>query len=222
MNQTISEKAYKGLGMEGFTARWYASLTSKSIDEFKALARRVAGEIAPQSSVLEVAPGPGYFAIELVKLGVNRVTGLDISHTFVEIARRKATQAGVEVDFRHGNASSMPFENESFDFVLCRAAFKNFSQPLRSLEEMYRVLKPGGRALIIDLRKDASKRSVSEAVDAMSLGTVNTLITKLTFRSMLLKRAYTRKEFEHFLSQTKFETVEIKEDPVGLEISLQR
>jgi ubiquinone/menaquinone biosynthesis C-methylase UbiE len=116
----------------------------------------------------------------------------------------------------------MPFENESFDFVLCRAAFKNFSQPLRSLEEMYRVLKPGGRALIIDLRKDASKKSVSEAVDAMSLGTVNTLITKLTFRSMLLKRAYTKKKFEHFLSQTKFETVEIKEDPVGLEISLQR
>ncbi len=90
----------------------------------------------------------------------------------------------------------MPFQDESFDFLLCRAAFKNFAQPLLALQEMYRVLNPSGRALIIDLRKDASTASVSKAVDEMGLGTVNTLITKLTFRTMLLKRAYTRKNFE--------------------------
>ena len=45
MNTTISAKAYKGMGMEGFTARWYASLTHKSLDEFKALARRVSSQI---------------------------------------------------------------------------------------------------------------------------------------------------------------------------------
>jgi hypothetical protein len=56
-------KPYKGLGMEGAVARWYASLTKKSLEDFKALARRTAERIPPQSSVLEVAPGPGYFAI---------------------------------------------------------------------------------------------------------------------------------------------------------------
>ena len=222
MSQAISEKAYKGLGMEGFTARWYASLTSKSMNDFKALARRVGWQIAPGSHVLEVAPGPGYFAIELAKLGPCQVTGLDISHTFVEIARRNAAEAGVDIDFQHGNAASMPFDDQSFDFLVCRAAFKNFAQPLRALEEMYRVLKPGGRVLIIDLRKDASRESVSKAVDAMGLGIVNTLITKLTFRSMLLKRAYTKQDFEQFLSQTKFGSVEIKEDLTALDISLQR
>jgi ubiquinone/menaquinone biosynthesis C-methylase UbiE len=226
MNQAVAQKGYKGLGMEGFTAKWYASLTRKAIDDFRALARRVAEQIAPGEQVLEVAPGPGYFAIELAKLGAYRITGLDISHTFVEVARRNAADAGSEiasrVDFRQGNAAAMPFADESFDFLLCRAAFKNFSQPVQALQEMYRVLKPGGRALIIDLRRDASRDSVRTAVENMGLGAVNTLVTKLTFRFMLLKRAYTKREFEQFLSRTQFGPVEIREDLTGLELLLQR
>src|SRR5215472_7735109 len=105
MSHAVSEKPYRGIGMEGVTARWYASLTHKSLDDFKALARRVATEIPPQARVLEVAPGPGYFAVELAKLGRNQVTGLDISRTFVEIARRHAFEAGVKVDLRQGDAA---------------------------------------------------------------------------------------------------------------------
>jgi ubiquinone/menaquinone biosynthesis C-methylase UbiE len=222
MNYEISEKAYKGFGMEGFTAKWYASLTLRSLDEFKALARRASDQVLNGSKVLEIAPGPGYFAIELAKLGGYQVTGLDISHTFVGIARRNAAKAGIDVDFQQGNAASLPFDSKMFDFLLCRAAFKNFSQPVRALEEMYRVLKPGGSALIIDLRKDASRESISDAVEKMDLGRVNGMITKLTFRFMLLKRAYTRNEFEQFLSQTKFTRIDFKEDAIGMEVSMQR
>jgi ubiquinone/menaquinone biosynthesis C-methylase UbiE len=222
MHHAISEKAFKGMGMEGSTARWYASLTRKSLEEFQALARRVAGKIPPGSDVLEVAPGPGYFAVELAKLGGYRITGLDISRTFVEIARGNARQAGVDVDFRLGNAARMPFASESFDFLLCRAAFKNFAEPRRALEEMYRVLKPGGAALIIDLRKDATRESIGEAVQGMRLGRVNALITRLTFRFVLLKRAYSRNEFQQLLAETKFEPVEIEEGPIGLELSMRR
>jgi ubiquinone/menaquinone biosynthesis C-methylase UbiE len=208
--------------MEGFTARWYASLTHKSLDEFTALARRVAANLPAGAQVLEVAPGPGYFAIELAKLGDYGVSGLDIRHTLVSIARRNAAQAGVDVDLRQGDVANMPFDGKTFDFLLCRAAFKNFSQPVRALQEMYRVLKPGGHALIIDLRRDASRESVSEAVDGMGLGAVNKAITKLTFRFMLLKRAYTRSEFEEFLSQTKFRGIDISENLTGLELLLRR
>jgi hypothetical protein len=74
MNRAVSEKPYKGMGTEGAMARWYAALTRKSLDEFKALARRVAEQIPNESQVLEVAPGPGYFAVELAKLGHCRVT----------------------------------------------------------------------------------------------------------------------------------------------------
>src|SRR5260370_12345623 len=113
MDQALSIKAYKGLGMEGFTAKWYASVTRKSLDDFKTLARRVAGQVPSGSRVLEVAPGPGYFAIELARLGHDHVTGLDISRTFVDIARRNASDARVDVEFRYGNAASMPFDDNS-------------------------------------------------------------------------------------------------------------
>ena len=56
----------------------------------------------------------------------------------------------------------------------------------------------------------------------MHLGAVNRMITKLTFRFVLLKRAYTKSEFEQFVSQTKFGSVEIEEGPIGLEVMLHK
>ena len=217
-----SGKAYKGIGMEGLIAKWYATNTRKALEDFKALARQVASELPPGSRVLEVAPGPGYFAIELAKLGSYRITGLDISQTFVEIANRNAKEAKVEVDFRQGNASSMPFESEIFDFLLCRAAFKNFAEPVGALQEMYRVLKTGGKGLIIDLRRDAPPEAISQAVDGMGLNLVNKVLTKFAFRFSLLKRAYTEKEFREFFSQTSFRAVDIRTDLMGLEIRFER
>jgi len=215
-------KPYKGLGMEGAVAKWYAGLTKKSLKDFEALAQRIAQQLPPGSRVLEVAPGPGYFAIELAKLGDYRIAGLDISETFVDIARANAVAANVRVDFRQGNVSAMRFPGSRFDFILCRAAFKNFSQPAEALAEMHRVLKPDGRALIIDLRRDASKQSVGQAVDAMNLGSVNRVITKLTFRFMLLRRAYTKAEFAELASHSKFAGVEVTESPLGLEVLLTK
>jgi ubiquinone/menaquinone biosynthesis C-methylase UbiE len=215
-------KAYKGMGMEGAVARWYASLTRKSMADFKLLAQRVAGEISSAGSVLEVAPGPGYFAIELAKLGDYRVTGLDISQTFVEIARTNAANARVQAQFQRGDASRMPFEAGQFDYVVCRAAFKNFSAPEAALQEMYRVLKPGGRALIIDMRGDASRDSIRQAAKDMKAGEVNRMIVYVTFRFMLVKRAYTRADFERMIGQTGFRVAEIREVMIGLEILLEK
>jgi len=223
MTQATTEKGCKGAGMEGFMARWYAKLTSKEMDRFKTLARRVARELPAGVRVLEVAPGPGYFAIELARLGNFRITGLDISHTFAEIAGRNAAGAGVKVNFQQGNASQMPFSAQTFDFVICSAAFKNFADPVGALLEMYRVLAPGGRALIIDLRRDASNEDISNTVNHWNVGAVNRVITKLTFRFMLLKRAYTKADFERMIRQTKFAQYEITApDTLSYEVSLQR
>jgi len=216
-----SVKAYKGLGMEGFVARWYAATTLKDLKEHQTLARRAAGELPAGAKVLEVAPGPGYFAIELAKLGGD-VTCLDISRTFVEIGRRNAAEAHVQVDFRQGNASSMPFGEGSFDFLLCRAAFKNFSEPVRALQEMHRVLRPGGKALIIDLRRDAARAAINEYVDGLKLSWTSTLFTKGAFRFMLLKRAYTKADFERMIAQTGFRKFQIEQNLVGMEITLER
>ena len=202
-------KAHKDRGMEGMVAKWYTANTGKAYDEFAKLARRIANQLPRGATVLEVAPGPGYFCIELAKLGDYSITGLDISHTFVEIAGKKAAEAGVRVDFRQGNASNMPFGDNTFDFLLCRAAFKNFGQPVGALQEMCRVLKAGGRGLIIDLRKDASMESINHEVEGMGLNAVNKVLTKLAFRTMLLKSAYNKQQFQQMLAQANFRRVDI-------------
>jgi ubiquinone/menaquinone biosynthesis C-methylase UbiE len=112
--------------------------------------------VVPQGGdMLEVAPGPGYLAIEMAKGTAYRVTGLDVSRMMVELAQRNAAQAGVEVHFRQGSTPTLPFADESFAVLACSAAFKNFSEPHKALEEMHRVLRPGGTALVLDLRKDS-------------------------------------------------------------------
>jgi ubiquinone/menaquinone biosynthesis C-methylase UbiE len=216
-------KGYRGAGMEGMVAKWYAKNTSKSMSEFRSDARRVAALLEAGAKVLEVAPGPGYFAIELSKLGSYAITGLDVSKTFVELARRNALEAGAaRVEFRLGNASAMPFEGEQFDFLFCRAAFKNFSEPVKALEEMYRVLKPGGQGLIIDLRRDASLDSINEEVARMGLGFFSALTTRMAFRLMLLKRAYTKADFERMAGQTQFRSAKIEERGIGLDVWLRK
>ena len=93
----------------------------------------------------------------------------------------------------------MPFDDNCFDLIVCQAAFKNFSQPVQAIEEMYRVLRPNGTALIIDLSRDASMEAIDQEVDGMGLNAVNRFLTKWTFRGMLLKRAYTQREMADFV-----------------------
>jgi len=222
MTTMTMRKPHADRPIEGLMARWYANNTGEMMNQYVDLARRIAGELPEGSRVLEVAPGPGYFCIELAKLGSYAITGMDLSRTFVKMAAEKATAAGVYVQFVEGSASNMPFPRESFDFLLCRAAFKNFAKPVAALQEMSRVLKPGGRALLIDLSRDARPDDVRRALDNMGLSTVNRFLTKMAFRTMLIRSAYTRGELEEMLAQANFAQVEIAEDGMGFEITMTR
>lgn len=216
-------KGYRGIGMDGVIAVWYARNTRKSIEEYKKDAQKVAARLSGREEILELAPGPGYLSIELAKLGNDRITGLDISSKFVEIARKNAREAGVEIDFRHGDASRMPFGDDTFDFIVCRAAFKNFSRPITALDEMHRVLKPGGRALILDLRGDVSREAVEKHVrEDLGLTGFNVLITRWVFEFMLIKRAYTKDAFRQLVSKSRFKTCEIQESGISLEVWLKK
>jgi ubiquinone/menaquinone biosynthesis C-methylase UbiE len=216
------QKGYKGMAMEGPIATWYARNTRSRIEEQRELARRIAERVPVGGRVLEVAPGPGYLSIELDKLGKAQVTGLDISESFVKIERQNAAEAGVKVDFNHGNASAMPFDDNSFDFAVCVAAFKNFTQPAQALNEFYRVLKRGGTALIVDLRRDASIEAINAEVRKMKLSWLNALMTRWTFKHVLLKNAYTRGEIEALVAQTGFKRCDIQSDLIGMEIWLEK
>src|ERR1700742_2268017 len=165
-------KAYKGMGMEGSVARWYDRTTRKDMAEFRQLAARIAALVPALGSVLEVAPGPGFLSIELAKRGL-QVRAVDISKTFVEIARRNAAAEGVTARFQLGNAAALPIDDASVDFVVCRAAFKNFTEPVKALAEMRRVLKPGGTALLIDMRRDVPVTEIRQYVNGLGVSRLN-------------------------------------------------
>ena len=171
--------------------------------------------------MLEVAPGPGYLAIEMARRGRCRVTGLDISRTFVEIATEHARQAGVSVDFRRGDVASLQFDSESFDLIVCQAAFKNFAQPVRALDEMHRVLRGGGTAVIQDMNREASGAAIDEEVRSAQLGRLNAFMMKRSL-TMLRRRAYSPAQFVRLAAESAFRTCEIRPEEIGMEVRLHK
>jgi ubiquinone/menaquinone biosynthesis C-methylase UbiE len=222
MNTIQTKKAYKGLPMEGLIATWYAKTTLKDLKRHKLMAKQLVERIPAHGKVLEIAPGPGYFCIELAKLGNFQITGLDISKSFVEIARKNAAEAGLNIDFREGNASAMPFGDHTFDFTFCQAAFKNFSEPVKAIAEMHRVLRPGGISVIADLRRDASPDEIDREVKGMGLGPINQFFVRWTFNQMLLKNAYSVDEIKKMISQTPFKKYKITTDGVGFQVAMEK
>ena len=220
--EVTAKKPYRGISMEGGLATWYAKMTRKDLGEFERLARELAKDLPANARVLEIAPGPGYLSVALAKLGPFKITGLDISQSFVRMASEYAKREGVVARFIHGSASDIPLEDGLFDLVVCRAAFKNFSEPLKAVNEMHRVLKPGGRAIIIDLRKDASWNEIEAYVDGLHVGATNGWFMKFTFKHMLLKRAYTEEQMGKLAHDSDFKDCAIARSAVGMEITLIR
>jgi ubiquinone/menaquinone biosynthesis C-methylase UbiE len=214
---------FKGPEMEGAVARWYARVrrSGSQLEEYRRQAAQLTKGLSEGAAILEVAPGPGYMAIEIARLGRFPVTGLDISRTFVQIASENARQAGVSIDFQQGDASVLPFAAESFDLVVCQAAFKNFVHPASALSEMHRVLRSGGSAVIQDMNHAASHQDIEKEVAAMKLGRLNTFTTKATLE-MLKRRAYSTAQFERLASESPFRACEISTAGIGIEVRLTK
>ena len=104
--------------------------------------------------VLDVCCGTGSLALTLkVSLGTRgSVHGIDASPEMIDLARHKALKAGMEVDFRVGLAQALPFTDKTFDLVVSQLAIHHLPGDLkvRAFGEMYRVLKPKGRCVIVD------------------------------------------------------------------------
>jgi ubiquinone/menaquinone biosynthesis C-methylase UbiE len=212
---------FKGPEMEGIVARWYTGIrnSGQQVEEYRKQAARLTAGLPDGARILEVAPGPGYLAIEMARLGRFRVTGLDISRTFVKIATEKAVEAGVIADFHNGDVATMPFESGTFDLVVCQAAFKNFTQPGNALAEIHRVLRDGGTAVIDDMSSDASHADIASEVRNMQLGRVSAFMTKGTLE-MLKRRAYSPARFQSLVAKSPFQTSTIRTAGIGLEVRL--
>ena len=99
------------------------------------------------ASVLEVGCGPGDFAVHLSSKA-RTVTAVDFSTTAIEIARRKSTGSGAQIEFAIADAQRLPFSDEFFDIVFSCECLEHLPNPQRALIEMHRVLKSGGTLVL--------------------------------------------------------------------------
>ena len=214
---------FKGPEMEGVVARWYTRIrgTGSQVEAYRKQAAELTEGLPAGASILEVAFGPGYLAIEIARRGQFHVSGLDISRTFVQIASEHAREAGVEVDFQQGDAAVMPFEGDSFDLIVCQAAFKNFVHPGSALDEMHRVLRANGTAVIQDMSSEASDAEIEHEVAGMGLGWFSAFTTQATLE-LLKRRAYSPGKFERLAAASRFERSEITTQGIGLEVRLHK
>ena len=117
-------------------------------------------ELQNGDSALDVCCGTGDFAFELIKtVGLNgRVVGVDFCNPMLEIARSKANRAGyASIQFINSDAVHLPFDDEEFNCVTIGFGIRNITRPVEALQEMLRVLKPGGRFICLEASKVKNK-----------------------------------------------------------------
>ena len=105
--------------------------------------------------ILDVATGTGDFAIQALKLNPEKVIGVDISEGMLDVGRKKMINRGYDkvIELRSGDSENLPFEENKFDAIIVAFGVRNFEDLQKGLAEMLRVLKPGGRVVVLEFSK---------------------------------------------------------------------
>ncbi|WP_462251573.1 bifunctional demethylmenaquinone methyltransferase/2-methoxy-6-polyprenyl-1,4-benzoquinol methylase UbiE [Ekhidna sp.] len=105
--------------------------------------------------ILDIATGTGDFAIESLKLNPEKVIGVDISEGMLNVGREKMKKKGYAdiIDMQSGDSENLHFDDNKFDAVIVAFGVRNFENLEKGLSEMNRVLRPGGRAIILEFSK---------------------------------------------------------------------
>lgn len=164
---------------------------------------------------LEIGPGPGYLGLEWLKKtkGTN-LKGVDISPEMIKIARRNAAENQLEdrVQYLESSGNCIPFDDNYFDAVFSNGSLHEWADPKKTLEEVWRLLKMGGRFFISDLRRDMNFLIkwflwINTKPKEIRPG----LLTSI-------KAAYNPSELKALMSYTNFSNWEVKSNLIGLSV----
>ena len=110
-------------------------------------------DIEPKS-ILDVATGTGDLAIEALRLNPDRIIGVDISEKMLEVGREKMWENGYKnITLQRGDSMALQFSDGEFDAVTVAFGVRNFENLEKGLREIKRVLRPGGKAVILEFSK---------------------------------------------------------------------
>jgi SAM-dependent methyltransferase len=147
---------------------WSAGEYERTAAELEPASRHVVAlaSLVPGERVLDLACGTGNAALLAAAAGA-RVTGLDPAPRLLEVARARAAAAGADAEFVAGDALALPFDDGAFDAVVSVFGVIFAPDPARAVEEILRVLAPGGRALLAVWRPEGP---VHEEVGVLARG----------------------------------------------------
>jgi ubiquinone/menaquinone biosynthesis C-methylase UbiE len=166
-------------------------------------------------TALELGPGPGYLGLEWLKLtDETRLIGLDISPDMIAVARRNAAEYGFtgRTEYVESSGAGMPFDDGMFEAVFSNGSIHEWSDVPQTLAEIWRVLKPGGRLFLSDLRRDIS----APIKWFMWLVTKPKAIRPGFITSV--NAAYTKPELKALLEKSPVENFTVSSNPMGLQV----
>ena len=103
-------------------------------------------------TILDIATGTGDLAIAMAKATDAKITGFDLSAGMLEVGKRKIAEENLQdrIEMIQGDAEKMPFADDAFDVITVAFGVRNFENLKKGLDDIYRVLKPGGKLIILE------------------------------------------------------------------------
>ena len=202
--KTRGEKTY--INMPVFAARLYDNLTSvkgvhRSFEEISAFLEN----ILKQGKLLDIGTGPGRLLFEINKrIPQIDLYGIDISASMLYVAKENLKEIK-NVDLRVGNISQTDYPDDYFDCIVSTGSFYNWDDPVKGLNEIFRILKSGSKAYIFDTHRDYDKKLFISRLNDNLKGHnfIRKRLSKL-FLKKQLKMTYSILEYDQIVKQTKF------------------
>ncbi len=191
--------------LPAFAAGLYDSLTqTRAIRIMYGEVARELAERLPRGRLLDVGTGPGYLLQEVHRLNLQvELFGLDISEAMVGRARRNLSS--LPVDLRVGSIRRTNYTDGFFDLVTATGSFYLWDEPVECLDEIHRILKPGGAALLYESYSDYNETTFREAL-RQNLAKETLVRRWLTpkFLQRQLRMTYTSGQVDELLRRTRF------------------
>jgi ubiquinone/menaquinone biosynthesis C-methylase UbiE len=180
---------------------------------FRLIRRSFVGKLkkyAAEGTITDVGCGPGYLLQLIAKeCPAMQLVGVDISKTMLERAKANFESLGLagRVEFKEGSADHLPFEDQSQDVIVSTLSLHHWADPEAAFNEIYRVLKPGGKMLVLDLMRDSPRMFVwvlwfAQNVAFRIIGL--SAMRRINEPTGSLFASYTSQEIEDIMSKTNF------------------
>lgn len=174
--------------------------------------------------ILDVATGTGDFAMEAIKLNPDKIVGIDISEGMLSVGRKKMKKKGYDriIDMEHGDSENLRFGDNHFDLVIVAFGVRNFENLEKGLNEMNRVLKKGGKAVVLEFSKPSifPFKQLYNFYFCWILPKIGKLVSKnqhaYTYLPASVKEFPYGKDFLNIMAKTRFKNTKCKPLTLGI------